>query len=149
MKTTYVSIWCALLVLRIFLPDVFNLVASWHWWAIWKLLVWLPLIIYSFEILGRIKDNLKTVNLEVITEKAEEHNALDELVTFIIENKGLPVEKARSKFWRSGEKCKEIGSKLEEWGILGRGKDNARILIQDDPQVIEFWLHYPTERVAI
>ena len=74
--------------------------------------------------------------------KSKKKTTIDELVDFIVENKWLPVKKARDKFWRTGEKCKAIGDRLEEWGILRRGRDNARVLIEEDPQVIEFGINY-------
>lgn len=74
--------------------------------------------------------------------ESQKKTTIDELVDFIIENKWLPVLKARDKFGRTGEKCKAIGDRLEERGILRRGRDNARVLIEEDPQVIEFGLNY-------
>ena len=55
----------------------------------------------------------------------------DELLDFIIEHQGFPVVKAKEKFGRSNEKCKEVWDDLEKWNLLKRWKDNARVLADD------------------
>ena len=108
-------------------------------YAIPTLLVWLSLIAYVPELLHLVSSDKSQVTA---------NQPLDELVNFIVENNWLPVTKAKEKFGRTNEKCKEIGDKLEKWWILARGKDNARVLAENDPNVIEFWLnteHYSPE----
>lgn len=117
-------------------------ILQWNHYTLPTLLIWLSIIAYVPELLRLVATDKS---------KVTSNQPLDELVNFIVDNNWLPVTKAKEKFWRTNEKCKEIGDKLEKRGILARGKDNARVLAEPDPQVIEFGLnteHYsPDSRV--
>lgn len=68
----------------------------------------------------------------------------DELLDFIIENKGFPVVKAKDKFGRTNEKCKEIWTDLENWWIVEKRVNNARLLTDEFLNI----LHSPESGVA-
>lgn len=107
-------------------------ILQWNHYAVPTLLIWLSIIAYVPELLRLVASDKTQVT---------SNQPLDELVNFIVENNWLPVTKAKEKFGWTNEKCKEIGDRLEKWWILARGKDNARVLAENDPQVIEFWLN--------
>lgn len=65
---------------------------------------------------------------------------VDDLVSFMFEYNGLPVEDMKRYFDITNEGIKKLGDNFERVWIMGRGKDNRRILLSQDPEYVTMLL---------
>lgn len=90
---------------------------------------------YMDDIVKYLHDRFRSFDIQKDKPKLDGIE-VDDLVSFMFEYDGLPVEEMKRYFDVSNEDVKKIGDNLERVGLLWRGKDNRRVLMSQDPDYV-------------